>query len=55
MLRVLGDGDGGAGAGAVELADSDALVGVVHGDLSVVGAGEEQVTVLVVNDLADGT
>lgn len=53
ILGVLGDTDGGTGTLHIELASPDALVGVVHGDLAVIGAGEEEVSVLVMDDLAD--
>ena len=52
MLGVLGDINGVAGTQDIELTRSDALVGVVNGNFTIVTAGEEQVTVLVVHDFA---
>ena len=55
VLGVLGHINGVAGAQDIKLTRSDALVGVVNGDFTIVTAGEEQITVLVVHDFANGT
>ena len=52
ILWVLCDINWGACALHVKLAGSHALEGIVHSDLAVVTAGEEQVTILIVYHLA---
>ena len=55
ILGVLGHVEASACRLHIELAHSDALIGIIHGDLAIIGAREQQVSVLVVEHLAHGT
>ena len=55
ILGVFCHIDRVAGALHVKLACPYALESVVHGNLAIIGAGEEQVTILIVDHLTDRT
>lgn len=53
ILGVLGHIHGLDGLLYVEDTDSRAVVGVIHADVAVIGAGEQEVAILVEHDFAD--
>lgn len=55
MFRVLGEINGTASLVNLENANTYELKGLVHADGTVIGAGKQQITILIVLNLVDGT